>query len=131
MTGEEIKRAISGLHSLYPKYNPPGGWPALMEIWELTFADVPKEDFKKAMSIHIKTGKRLFPSASELDAILKKIRRAEQNKRIMTEAEKIAHAMDRLPDFEHSGCIQVPCPYLKENQTDFCEHCIFEGGPKT
>ncbi|MBQ1570328.1 MAG: hypothetical protein IIZ78_04305 [Clostridiales bacterium] len=130
MTDEEIKKAIAGLHSLYPKYNPPGGWPALLEIWELTFADVPKEDFKKAMSIHIKTGKRLFPSASELDAILKKIRRAEQNKRIMTEAEKIAHANDNLPTFESSGCTTIPCPYLQEGQTDFCTHCVFEGGTK-
>ena len=130
MTSEEIKTAMSGLHSTFPAYQPKGGWNALLELWTVTFMDTPKESFGRAMSVYIQSGKRLFPSASELADIMNKLERMEKTKGRLTEAEKIAHAMDRLPDFEHSGCTTVPCPYLQEGQTDFCEHCLFEGGTK-
>lgn len=130
MTVEEIKKAIAGLQSLFPAYNPRGGWEAFTEIWVITFMDTPKDAFGRAMSVYINSGKRLFPSASELADIMKKLDRMEKSKDRLTEAEKIAHAMDRLPDFEHSGCTTIPCPYLKEGQTDFCTHCVFEGGTK-
>lgn len=130
MTSEEIKTAMSGLHSTFPAYQPKGGWSALLELWTVTFMDTPKESFRRAMSIYIQSGKRLFPSASELADIMNKLERMEKTKVRLTEAEKIAHAMDRLPDFEHSGCTTIPCPYLKEGQTDFCTHCVFEGGTK-
>lgn len=130
MTSEEIKTAMSGLHSTFPAYQPKGGWNALLELWTVTFMDTPKESFRRAMSVYIQSGKRLFPSASELADIMNKLERMEKTKGRLTEAEKIAHSMDRLPDFEHSGCTTVPCPYLKEGQTDFCTHCVFEGGTK-
>ena len=130
MTREEIKTAITGLHATFPAYEPKGGWGALMELWAVVFADTSKEDFRRAMSIHIKSGKRLFPSASELADIMNKLERMEKTKVRLTEAEKIAHANDNLPTFERSGCTTIPCPYLQEGQTDFCTHCVFEGGTK-
>lgn len=130
MTREEIKTAMSGLHSTFPAYQPKGGWSALLELWTVAFMDTPKELFRRAMSIHIQSGKRLFPSASELADIMNKLERMEKAKNRITEGEKIAQAMDRLPDFESSGCTTIPCPYLKEGQTDFCTNCVFEGGTK-
>lgn len=126
MTSDEIKKAIAGLHATFPAYKPKGGWDAFLDVWVVTFSDTPKEDFRKAMGIYINSGKRLFPSATELSEILTKMGKLRKAQSKMTEAEKIAHAQDKLPTFEQSGCIQLPCPYLREGQTDFCKHCVFD-----
>ena len=121
MNRDDIRAVLNYLLSAYPKtmFRDKN---QTVDIWLDTFKGYEKNTVMNAAKMYIQNHGS-FPNPYSIKQIVSKLT-AEHR---VSEAEKIAHANDRLPDFEHSGCKEIPCPYLREGQTDFCPTCLIDG----
>lgn len=122
MNRDDTRAVLNFLLSAYPK-TIFRDREQTIAIWLEAFGAYDKQRVMKAAMQYI-NGHRSFPTPYDIKDLVKKMSPEGR----ISEAEKIARANDRLPDFEHSGCVQIPCPYLREGQTTFCRHCVFDGG---
>lgn len=122
MDRDETRAVLNFLLSAYPK-TMVRDREQTIAIWLETFGTCEKDQVMKAAKKYI-AGHRYFPTVFDIKDLMARLSPEGR----ISEAEKIARANDRLPDFEHSGCVQIPCPYLREGQTTFCRRCIFDGG---
>ena len=122
MNRDDTRAVLNFLLSAYPK-TPFRDTEKTIAIWIETFGGYDRDQVMTAAKQYI-TGHRYFPTVFDIKELMGKLSPEGR----ISEAQKIARAQENLPDFEHSGCVQLPCPYLKEGQNAFCQHCVFDGG---
>ena len=128
MNRDEIKVLLETLRVAYPSA-PLTDKKLLVDMWYGYLKDYPSAAVFEAAKQHI-ANYRSFPTIAGIRERAEKVSALGLLPGLeakMSEAEKIARANDNLPAFEDSGCVQMPCPYLQEGQTDFCSYCVFEG----
>lgn len=125
MTREETKAVLESLKIAYPTATKQISDPKLMlDMWSSFFEGYKLSSVMEAVKAHIKT-KKFFPTIVEIKELADRFEAIAPITPLLT-AEGIE---PELP-FDKSGCVLVPCPYLKDGQTEYCEKCLFEGGSK-
>ena len=115
MTREEVQILLQMLTTAYPaqKVEDPKG---MVQLWASMLYDMPKEIVFTATKAYIGSQK-FFPTIAEIR------KSADKFQAMAPRAVHCIEAPSKPIEWEESGC-QL-CPYLKEGQTDYCEHCVF------
>lgn len=121
MTREEVKAVLEMCKVAYPNAMKQISDPKMMiDMWVTFFEPYHAESVIQAVKAHINT-KVFFPTIAEIKELADRFEEAVKPvPALMSEAKM------EIP-FEKSGCVLAPCPYLKEDQTDYCSKCYMEG----